>query len=350
VQNFILAHRYFHFSLSRWEAAFREGPPTDSELEKLFREDIFPRRCLKWEFPRTLEEAREMHLLLLEKELREGVSYLCEGGADYPPAILSHVPPERRPAVIYQRGAPLPSEAEMLAVVGTRSPSGDGIEAARSFASFFTLLRIHVVSGLAKGIDTLAHRENLSAGTIAVLGSAVGDIYPLENQTLSEEILARGGTLLSPFPTGQVPLPANFPQRNELIAALATGTLVVEGAEKSGAAITGKLALAMGKSVAVLSADFRTAFGRGAVRLAQAGAEFVLDEEEALQTLYARLGGFLTGELPMPETARRKKSFSLNEFCRRSGFDLPAALSLLQEEILKGRIVRTGPDRYQRRP
>jgi len=299
-----------------------------------------------------LAEARELHLILTERELRHGVKYLCEGEEGYPPSVLSHIPPERRPAVLYLRGAGLPSEAEMLGVVGTRAPSGDGTEAARSFAAFFTLLRIHIVSGLARGIDTIAHRENKEAGTIAVLGSAVNEIYPTENNALAEEILSHGGTLLSSFPLGQVPLPANFPQRNEIIAALSTGVLVVEGAEKSGAAITGKHALAMGKTVAVLAADFRTPFGRGAVRLAQAGADFVLDEEEALQALYARLGGFLTGDLPMPGSGasrRRTASFSLDEFCRQSGFDVPRALSLLQEEILKGTVVRKGPDRYQRR-
>lgn len=317
-------------------------------MERLFREDLFPRRCRRGDFPRSLAEARAQHLREMEQEHRLGISYLCEATVDYPASISSHIPPDRRPGVLYARGAPLPSEAEMLAVVGTRSPSGDGAESARSFAAFFSILRIHVVSGLARGIDTIAQRENLRVGSIGVLGSSVSEIYPAENQALADDILAQGGTLLSPFPTGQVPLPANFPQRNELIAALATGTLVVEGAEKSGAAITGRHALAMGKTVAVLSADYRTAFGRGAVKLAQAGAEFVLDEEEALQTLYARLGGFLTGELPLPKTARRKASFSLDEFCRNSGFAVPAALSLLQEEIIKGRIVRTGPDRYQR--
>ncbi|RZA06925.1 MAG: DNA-processing protein DprA [Proteobacteria bacterium] len=347
MQNLLLAHRYFHFSLSRWVAAWDSQAPDERDLERLFKEDIFPRRCLKWEFPHSLSEAREVHLVLMERELRMGVKYVFEGSMDYPAALLSHIPPERRPAVLYTRGSPLPSEAEILSVVGTRSPSPDGIDAARSFSAFFSLLRIHLVSGLAKGIDTIAHRENLNRGTIAVLGSSLNDIYPAENFILSEEILAQGGTLLSPFPGGQVPLPANFPQRNELIAALSTGVLVVEGAEKSGAAITGKLALAMGKSVAVLSSDFRTPFGRGAVRLAQAGADFVLDEEEALQALYARLGGFLTGELPLGGTARRKRSFNLSEFCARSGLDIPPAISLLQEEILKGRIVRTGPDRYQ---
>ena len=204
-----------------------------------------------------------------------------------------------------------------------------------------------MVSGLAKGIDTIAHQENLRAGTIAVLGSGVHDVYPKENGEMAELILARGGSLLSPFPLGQIPLPVNFPQRNDLIAALSAGTVVVEGAETSGAAVTGKQTLSMGKSVVVLTQDFRSGFGRGAIRLQQAGANLVCSEEEALHSLFSRLGGF--SGVALPALRGKSREFTFEQFLRAAGKDVAAALVLLEEGISTGKIERRGPDLYRLR-
>ena len=345
MNSLLLCHRFFQFSLTRWNRQWGGRAPTDGELNALFREEVFPRRCLRVEFPRGLDEARALQEIFRERDEKFGVRELTEEMPEYPPALREYMPPERRPGVLYLRGRELPAEADCVAVVGTRCPSPEGAEGARSFSAYFSLLGIRVVSGLAKGVDTLAHGENLSTGTVAVLGSSVTEIYPSENTTLAEDILLGGGSLLSPYPSGQVPLPANFPQRNEIIAALSAGTLVVEGAEKSGAAITGKQALSMGKEVVVLASDFRTAFGRGAIRLQQAGATMVANEEEAVQALYARLGGLTTS---VPELKRKnRRSFSLREFCDSSGMDLPQAIAALQEEMLKGNVLRVGADRYK---
>ncbi|MGZ3720080.1 MAG: DNA-processing protein DprA, partial [Bdellovibrionota bacterium] len=255
---------------------------------------------------------------------------------------LRQIPPERRPALVYLRGAPIPEEKHLVAIVGTRHPSDFGRESAESFAAYLTAVGIRVVSGLARGIDTTAHEQSLSLGTIAILGAGVGQVYPEENQGLAENLLRQGGSLLSPFPLDQVPLPRNFPDRNELIAALSAGVVVVEGAEKSGAAITGRHALSMGKSVAVLAQDFRTEFGRGAIRLQQCGGEFVTREEEAVEVIFRRFGGFAgtaagnLGNLP------KKNSFSFREFQKASGRSVPEAIALLEEGILQGRIERFG--------
>src|SRR5262249_28300498 len=163
----------------------------------------------------------------VERESALGIRVLTENSPDYPEAIQQHVPPERRPALLYLRGAGIPKEDQMVGIVGTRSPSDAGRESAQSFGAYLGAIGIRVVSGLARGIDTIAHEQSLSAGTIAVLGSGVGEVYPAENQALAESILQHGGSLLSPFPLDQVPLPQNFPDRNELIAALAAGVIVV---------------------------------------------------------------------------------------------------------------------------
>lgn len=184
---------------------------------------------------------------------------------------------------------------------------------------------------------------------MAVLGSGVRGVYPGENEKLAEEILARGGSLISPFPIGQTPLPQNFPIRNEIIAALAIGTVVIEGAETSGAAVTGKQALGMGKTVVALAQDFRSGFGRGAIRLQQAGASLATSEEEALHAIYFRVGGYSGTKLPNVGKGR-KREFTFEEFQKAAGKDVGAAMVLLEEGISSGKIERSGPDFYRLLP
>jgi DNA protecting protein DprA len=340
-----IAHQFFHFSLKQWEHVWAGIRPETRDLQRLFKEDVFPRRTLQTGEVRSLEEALCLLDSVLESERRAGVRSIPVSSPFYPKALRDHLPPERLPVFLHLRGADLPEEQSAVSIVGTRFPSRFGTETAKNFASYFTVLGLRTISGLAKGIDTIVHSESLSAGTVAVLGGGILGIYPRENEPLAERILQEGGTLASPFPLRQVPLPRNFPRRNELIAAISTGTVVIEGAETSGAAVTGKQSLEMGKCVIVLAQDFRTRFGRGAIRLHQAGATFAASEEEALQALFARLGGFSRMELP--NLSKRQRIFSLEEFRAAAGTDIRSALVLLEEGISEGRIERLSGARFR---
>lgn len=336
-------HQFFLFSHAERERRFPPGETSWATIASYFSGEELSRRSLTLgSFP-TFIEARRMFEAVEREEADLGIRVLSPDSPEFPPALSEHIPPERLPAFLYLRGQPIPGERSSVAVVGTRKPSRLGMDAAANFSAFFTNLGLKVVSGLARGVDSIAHQENLREGTVAVLGSGVGNVYPHENQALAEAILAQGGALVSPFPLYQIPLPQNFPARNELIAALACGTLVVEGAEQSGAAVTGKLALAMGKSVAVLPQDFRHAFGRGAIRLQQAGAVMVADEEEALQSLYAPFGGFERKNRP----PLARSLFTLEEFQAALGKDAAETILLLETAILEGRIRRAGAQRYR---
>jgi DNA protecting protein DprA len=334
------AHHFFHFESRAWERVEALSLPPEELARRLFAEPLLPRRKLREREPRSFEEAQRLHEENLERERSYGVRALREGDPDYPEA-LRQLAPERRPALTYLRGAAVPPETQLIGIVGTRAPSEGGREAARSFASYFSAIGIRVASGLARGIDTLAHERSAALGTVAVLGAGVGTVYPEENQPLADRILQQGGTLLSPFPLDQVPLPQNFPDRNELIAALCAGVLVVEGAVKSGASITGRQALALGKTVVVLSQDFRSEFGRGAIRLQQAGAELVTCEEEAVEAIFRRFGGFGSA-LPAAPGRSAQRSFTFREFQKASGRGVPEAAALLEEGILQGKIERAG--------
>ncbi len=337
----LFAHRFFHFESAAWLRATNGNTPDWAFAKSLFHKPKLPRRQLKRNVAGSFEEALKVHEHYKEREAELGIRLLAETSNDYPDAIRQHIPPERRPALLYIRGMEIPPENHLVGIVGTRSPSEEGREWASSFSSYLCALGLKVVSGLARGIDAAAHEQSLSLGTIAVLGSEVGNVYPEQNQELAEKILAKGGTLLSPFPLDQVPLPQNFPDRNELIAALSSGVIVVEGAEKSGAAITGKQALAMGKTVVTLTQEFRTSFGRGAIRLQQDGAVLVTKEEEAVEAIFRRFGGF-AGRLPPTQAMPKKRSFTFEEFQKACGQPVPEALALLEEGILQGRIEKWG--------
>lgn len=342
-------HQFFHFSLADWQKFWANRAEADpihfKEAETLFKRCPFSKRSLKIGLEFSFSEACREYEKIEKLENRLGIISLPFNHPDYPQSLYAYLTPEKIPPILYLRGAKIKNESAYLAIVGTRRPSFLGMESARNFSSYFTALNVSVVSGLAKGIDTLAHQENLKAGTVAVLGSGIDEVYPTENQSLAEKICAEGGTLLSQFPLQQIPFPYNFPIRNEVIAALSCGTLVVEGSEKSGAAVTGKLALSMGKTVTVLSQDYRSQYGRGAIRLYEAGAIFVCSEEEALQALYARIGGF-PWELPRP-MKEKTRIFSLEDFQKMMKKSLPESIALLEEAILVGKIERVHHNRYR---
>lgn len=154
------------------------------------------------------------------------------------------------PPTIYIDGEILPGDANAVAIVGTRSMSKYGKEVTRKFAFELAKKGITIVSGLARGVDTVAHIAALEAGgrTIAVMASGIDWIYPPENQLLAEKI-KKHGALISEFPKGTKPLPKNFLQRNRLISGLSLAILVVEGRRRSGTLSTASHAANQGKEV-----------------------------------------------------------------------------------------------------
>ena len=166
----------------------------------------------------------------------------------YPPALASIYDP---PPTLYVRGEGALDGERMLAVVGSRRCTRDGQRAAREFAQGLAENDVTVVSGMARGIDSCAHRGALDGGgqTIAVLGCGVDIVYPPENDRLMAEILDSGGAVISEYLPGTPPAPGNFPARNRIISGLSEGTLLVEGAKASGAMITVNFALEQGRDV-----------------------------------------------------------------------------------------------------
>ena len=214
---------------------------------------------------------------------RQGVRIVSHRSPEYPAPLrtLSQPPP-----FLFLEGGWLPEDRRALAVVGTRYPSGYGRRMARDLSMGMAESGFTVVSGLARGIDTLAHEAALDAGgrTAAVLGSGLDWIYPGENIHLARRI-ARQGFLLSEFPMGTAPQAHHFPRRNRLLSALGLGTLVVEAGNDSGALITAGFALEQGREIFAVPGAIYNPGARGPHKLIQEGAHLAENHADILSVL-----------------------------------------------------------------
>jgi DNA processing protein len=190
------------------------------------------------------------------------------------PAPLRTLP--QPPPFLFMAGEWRPEDCRALAVVGTRFPSGYGTRMGRELTTGMGEAGFAIISGLARGIDTLAHEAALSAGarTVAVLGSGLDWIYPPENVPLARRI-AKHGCVVSEFPMGVPPHATHFPRRNRLISALSLGTLVVEAGNDSGALITADYALDQGREVFAVPGAVHQPGSQGTHKLIQEGAHLV---------------------------------------------------------------------------
>jgi DNA processing protein len=217
----------------------------------------------------------------------------------YPARLKSiHDPPP----VLYCRGELQARDAAALAVVGTRRPTSYGRQVAERFGRELAEAGLTVVSGLARGIDTAAHRGALAARgrTIAVLGSGVDVVYPAENARLTAQIAAEG-VLLSESPMGTPPDAWRFPARNRIISGLSLGVLVVEAGEKSGALKTVQFATEEGREVFAIPNTLGNPQGRGTHGLIKDGAKLVEALEDILVELRIPTGKAAPAQLAMPE-------------------------------------------------
>ena len=213
----------------------------------------------------------------------ETVRALERDGAEYP-ALLRSVPDA--PPTLHVRGRLLESDALAVAVVGSRRATPYGLAVAETMAADLAARGVTIVSGLARGVDSAAHRGALRVGgrTIAVLGGGVDVVYPPENRRLADEI-GRQGAVVSQFAPGTPPLPQNFPTRNAVIAGLSLAVVVVEAADRSGSLITARLAAELGREVLAVPGRVTTPESRGANRLIQDGAALALGWEDVVAAL-----------------------------------------------------------------
>lgn len=258
------------------------------------------------------------------------------------------------PVVLFCKGILLPQDNFGLAVVGSRQLSDYGKRVTEKFAFELASCGITIVSGLARGIDSVAHISALSAQgrTIAVLGSGILKIYPPENKKLSEQIIQRGA-ILSEFYPETPPKRENFPKRNRIISGMTIGTLVTEATTNSGALITAKLALEQGREVFAVPGNITSKNSEGTNFLIKNGAKLVQKIEDILEEIqpfipslkesYISLESTIKVDLNDEENAifsLLDKPLNLEEIVLKTGFGISRILEILLKLEINGLISR----------
>jgi DNA processing protein len=218
-----------------------------------------------------------------EKIQAQGITVVTWEEASYPRRLKEIAQP---PPVLYLRGGLCPEDEWAVAVVGTRRVTAYGRQVAEEVAATLARSGVTVISGLARGVDAIAHQAALQAGgrTLAVLGCGVDQMYPPENRRLAEGILARGA-LLSDYPPGTPPEASNFPARNRIISGLSMAVVVIEAGQTSGALITASFAADQGREVFAVPGNITAPQSQGTNRLIRDGAHPLLDPQEVLEVL-----------------------------------------------------------------
>ncbi|OIO89531.1 MAG: DNA protecting protein DprA [Anaerolineae bacterium CG2_30_58_95] len=219
----------------------------------------------------------------MEQIAAQGIQVLTWEDEAYP-ACLKEI--DQPPPILYLRGELTIEDSWAVAVVGTRRVTAYGRQVTEELASYLAQNGVTVVSGLARGVDAIAHQAALKAGgrTLAVMGNGVDRIYPPEHRALAEQILA-SGALLSDYAPGTPPEGANFPPRNRLISGLSLAVVVVEAGETSGALITAQFAVDQGREVFAVPGNILAPQSKGTNRLIQQGAHPLLSARDVLEAL-----------------------------------------------------------------
>jgi DNA processing protein len=258
------------------------------------------------------------------------------------------------PPVLWVRGALHLLTARAVAVVGSRAATPYALQVGERLAAELAERGVTVVSGLARGVDSAAHRGCLRAGgwTVAVLGSGLDRIYPSEHASLAEEIAGRG-VLLAELAPGAAPLPEHFPLRNRIISGIALATVVVEASERSGSLITARSALDQGRDVMAVPGSVLSGRNRGSHALLKDGAKVVETADDILQEL-----GWSSAARAEGSPHRRSEPllahmdpgevYELDALAAATGLDAVRLLARLTELELDGLVSATG-GRYLRR-
>lgn len=204
------------------------------------------------------------------------------------PALLREIPDA--PIVLYVKGKLQELQSLSIGLVGSRKASLYGLTTSEKLARQFAEYGLTVVSGLARGIDSAAHKGALRGGgtTVAVLGCGLSHVYPLENRDLLEEIV-HAGAVVSEFPMGMRPLPHNFPRRNRIVSGLSRAVIVVEAALRSGALITADYALEQGRDVYAVPGKIDQRCSQGVNQLIRQGAQLITSVDDVLEDMAPQL-------------------------------------------------------------
>ncbi len=270
------------------------------DLSSLFRLSLteleslnFPAPAAQFLFTGKARTEAEREVVRMSEQKGAILTYAEE---DYPEQLREIFDP---PPVLWVLGDVKLLARPAIAIVGTRHPTPYGTGMAEILARDLASHRMVILSGMARGIDTSAHRGALAAGgsTVAIWGTGVDVIYPKENKSLAENILVSGGAIVSEYRLGTFPAPQNFPKRNRIISGISIGVLVVEAGENSGTRVTARCALEQDRDVYAVPGNVTTKNAWGPNTLIKQGAKLVATWEDVWQELPTPVRLQLEGEL-----------------------------------------------------
>ncbi|MAT96494.1 MAG: DNA-protecting protein DprA [Anaerolineaceae bacterium] len=331
---------YYGSLANAWQA-------NEYELQKIGLD----RRAIKT-FLET-RQAVDLDLALARVE-QAGVSLLTWEMPTYP-KYLREIP--NPPPLLYYQGELREQDQWAVAVVGTRRLTGYGRQVTQDLVAGLVQNNVTIISGLARGIDAIAHKTAVEFGgrTLAVLGSGLDCIYPAEHRTLAQEIAQGQGAIISEYGLGVQPEAKNFPPRNRIISGLSLGVIIVEAGERSGALITTNFALEQNREVFAVPGNINSPVSSGPNKLIQEGAKLVRRVEDVLEELNLHMVVEHTAvQMVLPETAEEVALYTqlsaqpvhIDELSRATG--LPSALvsSTLTLMELKGMVQQVGGMNY----
>jgi DNA processing protein len=268
-------------AIARLECPAQIFALTLTELEGL----RFPADAAQFIFDGKARHAAEQQA---EQIIRLGATLITLASSEYPERLREIYDP---PPVLWVRGDTKLLSRPSIAIVGTRHPSPYGIAVAEMLARDLAAHRLTIVSGMARGIDTCAHKGALVARmpNIAVWGTGIDVVYPKENRKLSEEILAAGGAIVSEMPLGTFPAPQNFPRRNRIISGLSIGVLVVEASENSGTRVTARCAAEQDRDLYAVPGNVTAKNSWTPNTLIKQGAKLVASWEDVWEDLSSQV-------------------------------------------------------------
>lgn len=234
------------------------------------------------------QKRKEVDPLDLVKKLEEaGIKWISIYDESYPARLKNIYDP---PTVLYYRGEFLPEDSDAIAIVGTRKMTGYGKVVTEQFTRDLVSRNLTIVSGLARGVDTAAHKTAIEQGgrTLAILGGGLNKIFPPENRALVDKIVEGHGVVISEYPPDYPALAGNFPSRNRIISGLSMAVLVTEAAEDSGSLITARVATDQGRDVFAVPGPITSSLSKGPIDLIKEGARAVFSADEILDELGIR--------------------------------------------------------------
>jgi DNA processing protein len=325
-------------------AVFRASAAELAEIEGLHRELIHSIANFNdWaEIDKEIQRARAA-----------GIKMIPFSDAAYPGSLRAIADP---PPLLYVKGELRDNDSKAIAIVGSRSASDYGRRIARDLARGLASFGFTVVSGMARGIDGMAHESALQAGgrTLAVLGSGVDRAYPPEHEMLYRRI-SESGAVISELPMGARPIAFNFPARNRLISGLSLGVVVVEATEKSGSLITASLAAEQGREVFAVPGEAGASRSRGSHRLIRQGAKLVESVEDIIEEIAPQLSrngdAAPASARSLPENSGpaarqifallKETSLQVDQVIEQSGLPAPQVLQVLLDLELQGFVCQT---------